>query len=234
MFTTENRIGDIVAQFPKSADVLKAYSIDFCCGGDRPLAEALKEKNLDDQEVLTKINQMYVNSKNIKSKDTDWTKATLATLTDHIVQKHHRYLNEELPKISEYVTRILNVHGDHHPELKQVNTLFHKLKDELEEHLVKEEQIEFPLIKAYEENPSHDKLNRALIVMGDLEKEHVGAGDILKELQRITDNFKIPADGCNSYGLTYAKLSELMNDTFQHIHLENNILFPRLKAKQLH
>lgn len=227
-FHSSQKIGEIVTKFPKSADILKEYKIDFCCGGDRPLLTAVKEQGLNETEVLGKINSLYEKFKDVKTKDKNWEEASFSELADHILNTHHAYLWEELPKISELTNKILRVHGEHHPELSKVHRLFHNLKMELEEHLIKEETIQYPAIREYDKNKSQAELDRAVNITKELEDEHTGAGDILKELRKITNDYKVPEDGCNSYRLTYSKLEELEADTFQHIHLENNILFPRL------
>ncbi|MCM0648240.1 iron-sulfur cluster repair di-iron protein [Clostridium swellfunianum] len=227
-FHSSQKIGEIVTKFPKSADILKEYRIDFCCGGDRPLLSAIKEQGLSEPEILDKINNLYEELKNVKTEDRNWIEAPFGELVDHIVNRYHAYLGVELPRISELVTKILRVHGEHHPELSHVHKLFHTLKMELESHVIKEETIQYPAIKEYEKNKTREALERAVNITKELEDEHTGAGDILKELRRVTNDFTAPSDGCNTYRLTYAKLEELENDTFQHIHLENNILFPRL------
>ena len=229
-FHSSQKIGEIVTKFPKAADIFKEYRIDFCCGGDRTLLTAIKEQNLNEAEVLGKVNTLYEEIKNVKTEDIDWEKASMSELIDHIVNTHHAYLGVELPRVSELTTKILRVHGEGHPELSKVHKLFHSLKMELDQHLIKEETIEFPLIKEYENNKTEEALDKAIKVVKELEDEHEGAGDILKELRKITNDYAVPEDGCNTYTLTYAKLQELEADLFQHIHLENNILFPRLLA----
>lgn len=227
-FHSSQKIGEIVTKFPKSADVLKEYRIDFCCGGDRTLLTAIKEQSLSEPEVLDRINNLYEEFKNMESEDKNWEEAPFSELVDHIVNVHHAYLQVELPKISELTAKILRVHGEHHPELSKVYKLFHSLKMELEQHVIKEETIQYPAIKEYEKNKTKAALDKAVNITKELEDEHVGAGDILKKLRKVTNDYTVPEDGCNSYRLTYVKLMELEADTFQHIHLENNILFPRL------
>jgi regulator of cell morphogenesis and NO signaling len=227
-FHSSQKIGEIVTKFPKAADILKEYRIDFCCGGDRPLLTAIKEQDLSEPEILDRINRLYEELKNVKTEDRNWVEAPFGELIDHIVNTHHAYLNAELPRISELTTKILRVHGENHPELSKVHKLFHTLKMELEAHLIKEETIQYPAIKEYEKNKTEQSLKKAVSVNKELESEHTAAGDILKELRKVTNDFTAPEDGCNTYKITYAKLEEMENDTFQHIHLENNILFPRL------
>jgi regulator of cell morphogenesis and NO signaling len=234
-FTRMQAVGDIVAEFPKAAEIFKEHKIDFCCGGDKLLTVAVKELNLDEVTVLEKLNQAYaalVKNKQ-ESQDIDWRQQSFAQLIDHIVSTHHLYLQRELPQISEFTNKILRVHGAKHGELAKVHKLFHILKMELEQHLIKEEEILFPLIKEYEKNPSAQSLEKIKNVTNDIEAEHEQAGDIIKELRKITNQFQYPADACTSFKIAYQKLEEMESDLFQHIHLENNILHPRLHAKAL-
>lgn len=122
----------------------------------------------------------------------------------------------------------MRVHGGNHSELSKVHKLFHTVKMELEAHLIEEETIQYPAIKEYLRSNSEVDLDKAINIINQLQDEHTGAGDILKELRKVTNDYKAPSDGCNTYKLTYAKLEEMESDIFQHIHLENNILFPRL------
>lgn len=229
-FNSSQKIGEIVARFPKAGDIFMENRIDFCCGGDRPLMEAIKESGLDEAKILSDLNKLYeefVNSAD--SKETDWQSAPIDELVDYILNKHHGYLWDELPKISKLSTTILKVHGAHHPELSRVHKLFSTLKMELEEHLTKEETLQYPAIREYLKTKSNNDLEKAIDIIEELEKEHTGAGDILKELRVVTEDYKIPDDVCPTFELTYTKLQELESDLFRHIHLENNILFPRLR-----
>ena len=228
-FNSNQKIGDIVTKFPNAADIFKEYKIDFCCGGDRPLITAIKEQGINEAEILERINDSYEKLKNnLNSKDRNWMEAPFDELVDHIVNVHHGYLYENLPKISELTTKILRVHGENHPELSKVHKLFHTIKMELEAHLIEEETIQYPAIKAYLRSNSEADLDKAINIIKQLQDEHTGAGDILKELREVTNDYDVPANGCTTYRLTYSKLQEMESDIFQHIHLESNILFPRL------
>lgn len=227
VFSINDKIGDIVVKLPKAGDVFKEFQIDFCCGGGRTLSEAIDEKRLNEEDVLRKLQKAYEKTQELKDGNNDWIKASFSDLIDYVINTHHAYLNEELPKLSQLTKTIYRVHGSNHSELSKVYKLFHTLKMELEEHLIKEEEIVFPLIKEYESNQSHETLEKALKTIEELENEHDAAGDILKELRKVTENYTMPSDGCESYGLTYRGLELLESDIFQHIHLENNIMFPR-------
>jgi regulator of cell morphogenesis and NO signaling len=232
IFSVEEQIGKIAAKFPKSMEIFKEYNIDFCCGGDRVLGDVIKEQKLNAEEIMTKIEAEYNKVLNEINSEVDWNTASYSKLIDYVINTHHAYLVEKLPKISELSAKILRVHGENHEELRKVYKLFHSLKMELEQHLIKEEEIVFPLIKEYEKNNSNEVLDKALKTITELEDEHEGAGDILKELREVTDGYSVPADGCNTYRLTYNLLEELEGDLFKHIHLENNILFPRLAEEK--
>ncbi|NFI03748.1 iron-sulfur cluster repair di-iron protein [Clostridium botulinum] len=228
-FNSNQKIGDIVTKFPKAANIFKEYKIDFCCGGDRTLITAIKEQGVNETELLERINDSYEKLKNnIYSKDRNWVEAPLDELVDQIVNVHHAYLYENLPKISELTTKILRVHGEKHPELSRVHKLFHTIKMELEAHLIEEETIQYPAINAYLRSNSEADLDKAINIINQLQDEHIGAGNILKELREITNDYDLPSNACTTYRLTYFKLQEMESDIFQHIHLESNILFPRL------
>lgn len=227
-FNSKQAIGEIVNAFPKAAEIFKTYKVDFCCGGNRPLSEAIEEQKINETELLDKLNCAYENYE-ASSKDKNWIEADTDEIIEQILNKHHAYLWSELPVISSLSTTILRVHGPHHPELSKVHKLFNTLKMELEDHLTKEETIQYPAIKEFQNTNSLDDLKKAVDIIDDLETEHTGAGDILKELREITNDYKLPEDACGTFATTYNKLQELESDLFQHIHLENNILFHRLR-----
>lgn len=157
----------------------------------------------------------------------DFRRMKSGDLIDYIVNTHHIFLKNTLPEVSELSAKILRVHGPNHNELFKVHRLFSNLKTELDQHLIKEEEILFPLIKEYDVNQSSELLEKINTVMKETEDEHEGAGDILKALRKITEDYKVPDDGCTTFRLTYSKIQEIESDLFQHIHLENNILFKR-------
>ena len=235
MFKASDEIGKIASKFPGAMEIFQDYKIDFCCGGDRPLSKAIEEKGLDEEDVLSRINNAYKNKKEEieESKEKDWEKASMTELIDYIINKHHAFLRDKLPEISDLVIKILRVHGDSHgDELEKVHRLFHNLKMDLEHHLIKEEEKLFPIIKEFENDRTSDKLKDTFEVIADLEDEHDTAGDILKELREVTRDFEIPDDGCKTYEYTYKLLEDLEKDLFRHIHLENNILFKRLEMER--
>ena len=232
LFSSSERIGDIVARFPKAGKIFTEYGIDFCCGGHRALSEAIEEWGLDEAEVLGRLGESYQDIMGQDRKDVDWREEPAPKLMDHLLNTHHVYLRRELPQLSGLVTTILRVHGASHGEvLSKVHRLFHNLKMEIDQHLIKEEEIVFPLIREYTENPSSSQLKRIVEMNGELMNVHDGAGEILKGLSKITDQYSVPADVCSTYEMTYRKLEDLESDLFQHIHLENNILFPHFEGQ---
>ncbi|RAK17011.1 regulator of cell morphogenesis and NO signaling [Anoxybacillus vitaminiphilus] len=228
-FTEQSIIGEIVTAFPKASDLFKAYKIDFCCGGNRPLGETLKEKNLPVDEILQQLNEEY--AKTAEKIDKNWSQVSYSELINHIVQTHHRYLAEELPQLSPYVTKVLRVHGAEHPHLAKIHKLFNELKTELEQHTLKEETKAFPLILQFEQNPTNENEEAMKQVIRELVTEHDTAGNIIKEIREITSDFTPPQEACRTYQLVYKRLEALETDLFEHIHLENNILFPRVLAE---
>jgi len=220
-------VGDIVSIYPAAADIFMAYNIDFCCGGNRPLEVAAQEKAVYAAKVLDEINKKYEAFLQEKQDYEDYTKYSSKDLIDHIVNTHHKYLWEEMPILSKLTQRILAAHGDNHPELNKVKTLYEDLRKELGDHLKKEEEILFPLMKAYEEAKEGKAKDNMLEGIRSLQDEHESAGNILKELRKVTHDYELPGDACRTYDLTYVKLQEMERDIFLHIHLENNILFKR-------
>lgn len=148
-------------------------------------------------------------------------------LIGYIVAAHHAYLQKALSEIGELTAKIMRAHGPNHPELFRVHKLFSSLRAELEQHLIKEEELLFPLINKYESGPSGKLAGEINRVMKETEEEHEGAGDILKELRKITAEYTVQEDGCKTFEMAYSRFLELEGDLFRHIHLENNILFKR-------
>jgi regulator of cell morphogenesis and NO signaling len=232
-FSSSEKIGDIVARFPGAGKIFTDLGIDFCCGGFRPLSEAIKEQGLDEKVVLGRLEESYQKTMGDELEYIDWREAPATKLIDHILNTHHVFMHRELPQLSDLTTTILRVHGASHGEvLTRVHRLFHNLKMEIDQHLIKEEETVFPLIKDYLDIPKPSQLNRIVKLNGELMKEHDGAGDVLKELRDITSQYTVPDDGCTTYMKTFEKLEDLESNLFQHIHLENNVLFPQFEGQK--
>ncbi|MEK3645067.1 iron-sulfur cluster repair di-iron protein [Aeribacillus sp. FSL M8-0235] len=226
IFTENTTVGEIVAMLPKASDIFKKNKIDFCCGGDRSLKEAADKRGVAIEELMSQLQDLYaaIDEKTEKN----WLTATYSELIDHIINKHHRYLLEELPNLSPYVTKVMQVHGGNHPHLIKIHRLFNELKTELEQHLWKEESEVFPLINQYEKHPTSENEQKMKKMIVDLTNEHDKTGDIIKEIRRVTNDYTLPNGACRTYQLVYNRLEALESDLFEHIHLENNVLFPRI------
>ncbi|HYK72302.1 MAG TPA: iron-sulfur cluster repair di-iron protein [Pseudoneobacillus sp.] len=226
-FTEQSLVKDIVNEFPKSSDVFKRNRIDFCCGGNTPLATAVAANGTNLEGILNELKELFSLNENMEKNDMAvWMNSDSKLIIDHVIERYHRPLEEELNLLSPYVTKVAKVHGDNHPELLRVYELFYALKKELLEHTKKEEEFSFPLILKLEDG-SVENREEAIKEMEQLEKEHDAAGEILRELRSITSDFQPPIDACGTYRLVYNRLESLEGETFMHVHLENNILFPR-------
>ncbi|AKG35563.1 iron-sulfur cluster repair di-iron protein [Paenibacillus durus] len=229
LFNSDTMVRDIVLQFPKASDYFKANKIDFCCGGAKPLRAAADERGLDAGAVIGDLYKL-VEEHPVLEEETVWNGASSEALIGHIVSKHHSYLREELPLIGQNVAKVFHAHGEGAPHLAEVYHLFNQLKDELLEHTAKEEAQDFPSILAYEQKGDEQSLAALREALHHLEEEHNAAGNILRQLREVTGDYTPPEHACTTYRLTYTRLEELEGMTFEHVHLENNILFPRYQA----
>ncbi|HWR44897.1 iron-sulfur cluster repair di-iron protein [Sporomusa sp.] len=232
LLTGNQKVGDIVASLPEAITVFKKYNIDFCCGGHKTLSEAVKQQGVEEKAVLTELSNLSTSSSE-RHVHLDWRTAPLTELVNHIIDTHHTFIKKEFPIINELTEKIMSVHGSSHKELVRVDHLFRLLRKDLEAHLETEEKILFPLILEYDKSPSQQKFEKMLTVINELENEHELAGNILKELRQITNQYTAPPEGCTSYRMAYRKLEEMEDDIFRHIHLENNILHPRIAGLKL-
>ncbi len=224
MSELKNRtIADIVSEDISTASVFKKYQIDFCCGGGKTVENACLKANVNVDDVIHDlINNIPKNNApalNFK----DWTADFLA---DYIVNVHHVYVKENMDIIHEFATKVATVHGHHAPETIEIYQLFSTLRDDMNAHLIKEETILFPAIKMKKLDNNY-KYDQEVIAI--LEDEHEHAGDIVKKITLLSNHFETPEWACNTFKALYFKLDEFINDLYQHIHLENNILFSKVK-----
>lgn len=225
-YTETSLVRDVVNEIPKSADLFKRYRIDFCCGGNRPILDAAAGLNINMDTLMAELTEVYEKSQNEPTDLEVWTNSDSSTLINHIIEQYHRPLQEELTMLSPYVTKVAKVHGDSHPELLKVYELFYEFKKELLEHTAKEETTIFPTLLKLADAVGEERQTMINEIL-ELEKEHDHAGNILRELREITSDYTLPIDACGTYTLVYKRLETLESDTFMHVHLENNILFPR-------
>lgn len=222
----DQKLGEVISIFPDASKIFNEIKLDYCCGGHENLGEALKEKGLNVDGFVEILNGEYDKFLESNKEYTDWRKAKPMELVDHIINTHHKYTYEVLREIDVLLLKILRVHfSNHGEELLKLHKLFGTLKIELEEHLVKEEEILFPLIEDYFATKGEDKRLRLIKEIEGLEAEHDGAGDVLKEMESLTNDFTAPQGACTTFKLVYTKLNELEKDLFNHIHKENSILF---------
>lgn len=225
-FNENTLVRDIVNVFPKSSDIFKKNRIDFCCGGNIPLEKAAAEKSVNVEGLMTELGELFAKNANSAEDMEFWTQTESTVLVKHIQDQYHRTLEEELKLLSPYVTKVARVHGGNHPELVKMHDLFYELKKELLEHTAKEDATVFPGLLSLDD-PNLANREEVLNEIRELEKEHDHAGSIIKELRDVTGDFVPPMDACGTYRLVYKRLEMLEEHTFMHIHLENNILFPR-------
>ncbi len=220
-------VGQLVTERPSRARVFERFGIDYCCGGKTALGDACAERRLDTQEIVAALRE--ADSKAAATDEPDWTRAALSELIAHILEKHHAYLRGELPRLAQMVAKVHDVHGARHPELAEVRQTYNDLHAELESHMMKEEQILFPLIKAMESSQTLEAMHCGSVnnPIRMMEHEHDSAGAALAHLRALTGDFRPPQDACNTYHVLLDGLAELEADLHQHIHKENNILFPR-------
>lgn len=233
-FTELDKLGDVVVKFPQAAEIFKQYHIDFCCGGVQPLGEAIEEHGVNGLALLETLNDTYLDALKQGAEIVDWSAVSLEQLIHHIVNTHHAYLNQVFPTLTELTAKILRVHGEHHGAvLAQVHRLFNQLRMDMEAHMIEEEERVFPRIVDYEHHPTIDKLNTVIQAVEELDKEHDQTGQLVKDLRKVTDNYALPEDACGTYAHVFQELQNLESDIFQHIHLENNVLFVHLRDAQV-
>ncbi|EOU1910367.1 iron-sulfur cluster repair di-iron protein [Clostridium perfringens] len=221
-------LGEVVTVYPAVVKKFNDMELDYCCGGSKSLEVALKEKGIDVDKFIEDLNKEFKEFKFENSQYVDWREKSSEELISHIVETHHGETFRLLKEIDPLMVKVFRVHFSHDPELlMKVHSLFGKLKCELEEHLLKEENILFPLMIKYDKAKDEKEKKEIEEDIRIIVNEHEAAGDILKELAEVTDDYKVPEWGCISFKLLYDYLHDLEKDLFIHIHKENNILFPR-------
>lgn len=221
-------IGDIVAQDFRTASVFKEAGIDFCCGGKKTLEEACAEKGIDSAAFLKKLENIGNLEGTINHNFNEWQPGFLC---DYIVNVHHTFVRKTLPELVFYTQKIARVHGDRHPELYEVADLFIQVNNELLQHMKKEEDVLFPAVKEFFGNGSG---RSAAIIRSEITLllgEHEFAGGAMDRINAITDGYELPEDACNSYRVAFGMLEKFEDDLHTHVHLENNILFPKTLDK---
>jgi regulator of cell morphogenesis and NO signaling len=228
-------VKEIVVGMPSSAKVFERLGIDYCCGGDKRLDEACRDAGLQIEVVMQALESTGTVAQP-EGETVDWNAQPLTTLMNHIMEKHHIFCRQEVARLEPLLDKVLQAHGAAHPELRHIKALFSGLSKELLMHLTKEEQTLFPYIARMEESvtrgipfprPAFGTVQNPVRMMV---LEHDNAGAALHELRNLSGNYQLPSDACNSYRALYEVLQSFESDMHQHVHLENNILFPRAVA----
>ena len=228
--TLDMTIRDIVANDFRTAAVFQRHGIDFCCKGDRSIQDACRNGRVTAEEVLKDIAEATATAATGEARFNSWD---LATLVSYIVGNHHAFVRQAIPVLLTHTKKVAAVHGDRHPELPQVARLFSEVADEMTSHMAKEEQILFPYIVDVEK-ASQRGIGRPSAPFGTvrnpirmMEMEHESAGDAMARIRSLTSGYAIPEGACTTYRVCLQELEAFERDLHQHVHLENNILFPK-------
>jgi regulator of cell morphogenesis and NO signaling len=226
---TMKTVREVAVELPGATRIFEKLGIDYCCGGGKALDEACLAAGVSADDVIALLEEAGSTAAEAR----DWNAAPLSELVAHIVTRHHGFTREELVRVSNLLAKVCSVHGENHPELHRLHTVFQELKHELTSHMLKEEQVLFPYIENLETavrrgepvpTPYFGTVRNPVRMMM---QEHDDAGQALRDLREVSSNYQVPADGCISFRTLYQALEEFERDLHQHIHLENNIQFPR-------
>lgn len=223
-------LAQIVNSNHQAASVFEKYHLDFCCKGKRSLEQACTEQQLSISKVTEDLENIFTKDSN---STVDFEKMSLTQLADYIVQTHHAYVRNEMPQIYAYLERISSKHGERHPELFKIFQTFSAVKEEMEGHMKKEELILFPRIKELEKLANNENANLQLNLgylqspITVMEQEHDHAGNLLNDIRILSNDYTPPEDACTTYRLSFAALKAFELDLHHHVHLENNMLFPK-------
>jgi len=229
-FNEETKVKDIALSNPAARQILEDVGLDYCCGGGKSLHEACLHADVPAEEILNRLRE---NSKHVSPDEANWTLAPLGDLTRHLRERHHRYVREGIARVQPLLDKVEAKHGKNHSEITDIRRLFTEVGREMIMHMQKEEQILFPYIDALEkaasahgsvEPPFFQTVRNPIHAMM---KEHDAAGELVKQIRKASLEYTAPADACTSYKALYQDLREFEADLHQHVHLENNILFPR-------
>ncbi|WP_421824640.1 iron-sulfur cluster repair di-iron protein [Flagellimonas oceanensis] len=229
----EKTIGQMVAEDYRAAQIFKNHKIDFCCKGNRTLKEIAEKKGLDLKGLMQELDIVQEQDQGDQHDFKTWP---LDLLIDYIEKKHHRYVERQIPIIKQYLTKLCKVHGGQHPELHQVSEHFHTSAGELAMHMKKEELVLFPWVRKMVNGPSKGS-SKEQPYFGTVKnpikmmmEEHDNEGERFRKIAHLSNDYTPPADACNTYRVTFSLLQEFEEDLHRHIHLENNILFPKAET----
>lgn len=223
-------VGDLVKDRPARSRVFEQLKIDYCCGGKLPLADVCAQRGLDVEDVLEQLRQIDATGDTAVNADT----MGLGELADHIVATHHAYLRQELPRLDFMTRKVAAVHGDGEPRLVKIREVFVQFQDELQSHMIKEEQILFPMIRHLATADTAPAFHCGSLAnpINQMELEHQEAGDGLAHFRLLTEDYTPPEWACNTFRSLYDALAQLELDMHQHVHKENHILFPKALQRE--
>jgi regulator of cell morphogenesis and NO signaling len=229
MLDVNTTVGRIVADDYRAAAIFERYGIDFCCGGNRPMADACRERGVDSQAVAAAVEAATAQADTGGQPFNAWE---LDALIGHIVATHHRYIREAVPSMLAHTRKVADVHGERHPEVRKIAAAFEGVAEELMSHMAREEQVLFPYITALVSAGRGGPVPRAPFgtvanPIRMMEREHQAAGDEMAGIRQASGGYALPEDACMTYKVTYQELAAFEADLHQHVHLENNILFPK-------
>lgn len=227
--TSADSLAEIIRAVPGSERTLESLGLDYCCGGGRSLADACRSAGLDPTAVLEQVSQR------VPDPEPAWASMSPDALVDHLEATHHAYLHAEMPRLSALADKVAGVHGDRHPELLEIRHVYETIRADLEPHLAKEEQVLFPMIRelaAATTTPPRFHFGSLENPISVMLREHDVVGELLATLRELSAGYDVPGDACASYEALYVGLAELETDTHQHVHKENNVLFPAVVAME--
>lgn len=222
---SQKPVGQIVAEDYRASQVLRSYGLDFCCGGGRTLEKACNAKKINLDEVVSELKALEL-ADNTEDNYNEWT---LDFLVDYIVNNHHSFVRKMLPELNFYAEKVARVHGERDPELYDILQNVRMLQSEMLGHLQKEEEELFPQVKEMVQQKKTGSVKAAIVEA--LKDEHDKAGELMAQIEALTNGFNPPENACASYRVLFQNLEGFQKDLHKHVHLENNILFP--KALQL-
>lgn len=231
MINSAMTVREVVVQLPEATRLFETLKIDYCCGGNQPLTKACESAGVEVDNIMSML--AGLSDAVTSDQSVDFQTFSPTELIDHIVETHHVFTKSELDRLSALVEKVCGVHGANHPELLKVRDLFQRLDADLRPHMFKEEQVLFPYITRLESAVSHNQpapfapfgtVNNPIRMMM---MEHDMAGTLMRELRAVTSDYQTPPDACISYQTLYQAFENFEKDLHQHIHLENNILFPK-------
>jgi regulator of cell morphogenesis and NO signaling len=218
-------VGEIVAKDFRAATLFKEAGIDFCCGGKKGFSESCSEKGIDPKLLEEKIISLESVPDSSLHNFNEWDPGFLC---DYIINTHHKYVLKTLPELVFYTSKLAEVHGERHVELKEIADLFLQVNNELLQHLESEEQVFFPSVKEFMASGSQLSKETILSEIRHLSSEHEFAGGAIDRINGMTNGYIVPSDGCNTYIVAFKMLQSFEDDLHIHVHLENNVLFPKL------